>query len=108
MYSLYFVHPNGASSLRWDLSASGDEDDGDSEDAQFVDCEATLANGFRLEASPDLLTIWFRGARVLELSFYGARMMYILRLFDTSQKMVRELYLEEDTLAADRRYSISY
>ena len=100
MYSLKFIHPKGESILSWDL-------DTPDEDVEFVDCDGSMAKGFELKASPELLTIYHGAGRLLELSFLEARMIYLLRLLQ-GKNVVREFYLESDDLEDGRQFVVKY
>jgi len=101
MYSLTFIHPKGESVIRWDLDVS------DEEDPVFIDSIGEMTKGFVLNVSPELLTIWRGSSCLLEMFFLDASMIYILRLLE-GKNVVREFYLEEDDLSAEKQFTIRY
>ena len=62
MYSLKFVHPKGDSIVSWELDVPY-------ETVVFIDSDGSMAEGFELKTSPEILTIYRGSACLLELRF---------------------------------------
>ena len=100
MYSLKFVHPKGDSIVSWELDVPY-------ETVVFIDSDGSMAEGFELKTSPEILTIYRGSACLLELRFLEARMIFLLRLLQ-GKNILREFYLEEDDLSDDKQFVVKY